>query len=175
MKCSVHPEARRELLEAIDYYNGIEPGLGASFLAEIESAVSLVEEFPPFGWRLETASAVVSSAVFPTRCFTPSRPGVCPFLPSCTLAANPDIGLPDGNNKGTMGERRWRKMEGTDPAQNRRSPLRREPRVASRIPGGRGSVRAAAAVKRGRDGRGARSAGGREGRRQRRCFHARGG
>jgi plasmid stabilization system protein ParE len=46
VKCSVHPEARRELLEAIDYYNGIEPGLGASFLTEIESAVSLVEEFP---------------------------------------------------------------------------------------------------------------------------------
>lgn len=46
MKCSVHPEACRKLLEAIDYYNGIEPGLGASFLAEIESAVSLVEEFP---------------------------------------------------------------------------------------------------------------------------------
>jgi plasmid stabilization system protein ParE len=56
VKCSIHPEARRELLEAIDYYNDIEPGLGASFLAEIESAISLVEEHPAL-W-VEIASGI---------------------------------------------------------------------------------------------------------------------
>ena len=45
----MHPEARRELFEAIDYYNDIEPGLGASFLEEIEAAIVLVEKFPSLG------------------------------------------------------------------------------------------------------------------------------
>lgn len=71
----MHPEARRELLEAIDYYNDIEQGLGASFLAEIESAVA-------------------SSAVFLMRSFTPQKPDVSSSSPSCTPAANPGIGLP---------------------------------------------------------------------------------
>ena len=53
MKCSIHPEARRELLEAIDYYNGIEPGLGASFLVEIEAAIFLVLEFPTLWVEIE--------------------------------------------------------------------------------------------------------------------------
>jgi plasmid stabilization system protein ParE len=53
VKCSIHPEARRELLEAIDHYNGIDPGLGASFLTEIESAISLVEEFPALWVEIE--------------------------------------------------------------------------------------------------------------------------
>ena len=46
MKSAFHPEAQRELLEAIDYYNDAEPGLGLQFFAEIQSAIELVEVFP---------------------------------------------------------------------------------------------------------------------------------
>lgn len=46
MKSAFHPEAQREFLEAIDYYNGAEPGLGLQFYAEIKAAIELVEAFP---------------------------------------------------------------------------------------------------------------------------------
>ena len=46
MRSAFHPEAREELLAAIDYYNSAEPGLGLEFYEEIESALRMVEDFP---------------------------------------------------------------------------------------------------------------------------------
>lgn len=46
MKSGMHPEAREELLAAIDYYNDAEPGLGMAFYTEIESAIELIEGYP---------------------------------------------------------------------------------------------------------------------------------
>lgn len=46
MKSGMHPEAREELLAAIDYYSDAEPGLGMAFYTEIESAIELIEGYP---------------------------------------------------------------------------------------------------------------------------------
>lgn len=39
MTFSFHPEAERELREAVDYYEEIEPGLGYDFSVEVYSGV----------------------------------------------------------------------------------------------------------------------------------------
>lgn len=46
MKSAMHPEAREELLAAIDYYSDAEPGLGMAFYTEVESAMALIESYP---------------------------------------------------------------------------------------------------------------------------------
>ena len=38
MKFSFHPEAEAEFGEAVDYYEGVEPGLGLDFAAEVNDA-----------------------------------------------------------------------------------------------------------------------------------------
>jgi toxin ParE1/3/4 len=42
----LHPEAQAEILEAADWYDLQDAGLGDEFLAEIESAMSLVSSCP---------------------------------------------------------------------------------------------------------------------------------
>jgi hypothetical protein len=42
----LHPEAQNEILEAADWYDLQDAGLGNEFLAEIESAMSLVYSCP---------------------------------------------------------------------------------------------------------------------------------
>lgn len=46
MKSVIHPEAREELLAAIDRYNAAEPGLGMAFLDEIEAAIARAWNYP---------------------------------------------------------------------------------------------------------------------------------
>lgn len=46
MKARFVSTAETELAEAMTYYSGIEPGLGARFLAEVEAAVGLIETHP---------------------------------------------------------------------------------------------------------------------------------
>ena len=46
MSYQFHPEAEAEYLEAVAYYEQRQPGLGASFLAEFESALAQVCESP---------------------------------------------------------------------------------------------------------------------------------
>ena len=46
MSYQFHPEAEAEYLEAVAYYEQRQPGLGASFLAEFESALAQVCEAP---------------------------------------------------------------------------------------------------------------------------------
>ena len=41
-----HPEAERELHEAIDYYEAIEPGLGYDFSLEVYAAIQLAMTYP---------------------------------------------------------------------------------------------------------------------------------
>jgi hypothetical protein len=41
----MHPQARKEFLAAIDYYNEVEPGLGMAFYTEVESAIKLIESY----------------------------------------------------------------------------------------------------------------------------------
>ncbi len=42
----VHPDARRELNDAIDYYERESPGLGLIFTNEVDSGFARIREFP---------------------------------------------------------------------------------------------------------------------------------
>ena len=46
MKYSFHPSAKRELLEAINYYEECQSGLGLEFAREIYSAIQRIIHFP---------------------------------------------------------------------------------------------------------------------------------
>lgn len=46
MNFSFHPEAEKELNEAIDYYEDIEPGLGYDFALEVHSTIGRSVDFP---------------------------------------------------------------------------------------------------------------------------------
>ena len=46
MRVSFHPEAEAEFNEALDYYEGIEPGLGTDFALELHSAVKRAVDLP---------------------------------------------------------------------------------------------------------------------------------
>jgi len=46
MKCSFHPEAEAEFLEAIDYYEGCRKGLGLEFAAEVHSVMERIAAHP---------------------------------------------------------------------------------------------------------------------------------
>jgi plasmid stabilization system protein ParE len=46
MSFAFHPEAEKELNEAIDYYEDIEPGLGYDFALEVHSTINRSVDFP---------------------------------------------------------------------------------------------------------------------------------
>ena len=46
MKFDFHPDAEKELLEAIDYYENCETGLGEDFSLEIYSAIQNILSYP---------------------------------------------------------------------------------------------------------------------------------
>ena len=51
MKFSFHPDAERELLESIEYYEKIENGLGFDFAIEVHSAIDRIKLYP-LGWPI---------------------------------------------------------------------------------------------------------------------------
>ncbi|MCP4147325.1 MAG: type II toxin-antitoxin system RelE/ParE family toxin [bacterium] len=46
MKFSFHPEAKKELTEAINYYNQCEAGLGYLFMEEVEATIHKILKYP---------------------------------------------------------------------------------------------------------------------------------
>jgi plasmid stabilization system protein ParE len=46
MTYSFHPEAEEEFVQAIDYYEAAEPGLGYDFAIEVFSSVQLILSYP---------------------------------------------------------------------------------------------------------------------------------
>ncbi len=46
MKYSFHPEAKEELFEAINYYEGCQKGLGLEFAKEVYSTIQRILHFP---------------------------------------------------------------------------------------------------------------------------------
>ena len=46
MKYSFHPSARKELHEAIEYYNECQDNLGIEFAVEVYKAIQLILQFP---------------------------------------------------------------------------------------------------------------------------------
>ena len=51
MSFSFHPDAEIELNEAIDYYEGIEPGLGNDFATEVYSTIQRSVSLP-MAWAI---------------------------------------------------------------------------------------------------------------------------
>jgi len=46
MKVEFHPEAAEEFLQAVDWYEEVEPGLGHDFALEVHSAIRAIASFP---------------------------------------------------------------------------------------------------------------------------------
>ncbi len=46
MNFAFHPEAQAEFLDAIDYYEGCQPGLGYDFAIEVHSTIENILSFP---------------------------------------------------------------------------------------------------------------------------------
>jgi hypothetical protein len=46
MKYSFHPAAKQELIEAIEYYNACEEGLGVQFAKEVYLTIQNIQLFP---------------------------------------------------------------------------------------------------------------------------------
>lgn len=46
MACEFHPEAKRELFDAVAYYDDIDLALGNRFIQEIEQTLDQIEQFP---------------------------------------------------------------------------------------------------------------------------------
>jgi plasmid stabilization system protein ParE len=51
MKYTFHPEAEAEFLDAIDYYEEYEPGLGYDFAIEVHASIKSILSFPR-AWTL---------------------------------------------------------------------------------------------------------------------------
>jgi len=47
-----HPEARKELISAVKYYNECSSGLGSIFLEEVNAAINRIMQFPKFWSKL---------------------------------------------------------------------------------------------------------------------------
>ena len=54
MKYRFHPEAHREFLCAVDYYETCQPGLGLGFVEEIYSAIQRILHFPSAWTQVST-------------------------------------------------------------------------------------------------------------------------
>ena len=46
MRYNFHPDAQRELQEAVDYYDGVDRELGDAFLDEVEQSLERIVKFP---------------------------------------------------------------------------------------------------------------------------------
>jgi hypothetical protein len=46
VNCAFHPEAEKEFLEAISYYDECRPGLGYEFAIEVYSSIERVIAYP---------------------------------------------------------------------------------------------------------------------------------
>ncbi len=53
MSFRFHPAAEEELIEAVEYYEGVEPGLGQDFAMEVYSAIQRVVAYPKAWPKLE--------------------------------------------------------------------------------------------------------------------------
>jgi plasmid stabilization system protein ParE len=60
-----HPIARRELEEAIDYYNAERQGLGSEFREEVQRVLALLARFPRLGQPVRGSVRRIMLSRFP--------------------------------------------------------------------------------------------------------------
>jgi len=87
---SFHPEAERELLDAIDYYEAKAPGLGRDFAVETYAAVTRMLEFPNAWPRLDEDVRRVLMNRFPFGLLYGVRGDSCRVLAVMNLHRDPD-------------------------------------------------------------------------------------
>lgn len=75
-----HRLAERELNEAAQYYDRESPGLGSSFLEEVDRCLESIQEAPEAGMISRVPFAVASSADSRTPFSTRSSPVASEFL-----------------------------------------------------------------------------------------------
>ncbi len=56
MTCEFHPDAKRELFDAVVYYDSIDLDLGNRFIQEVEQTLERIEQFPQVGASLSENS-----------------------------------------------------------------------------------------------------------------------
>lgn len=80
MNYSFHPEAEKEFLEAIDYYEGRKEGLGFDFPTEVYAAIGRAAEHPKSWPILEGDVRRCQTSRFPLGCalFGRGRGCLCP-------------------------------------------------------------------------------------------------
>jgi hypothetical protein len=54
-RLTFHEAAERELTDAAAYYDNSRPGLGSSFIDDVEQAVARIEHYPESGYLLNRA------------------------------------------------------------------------------------------------------------------------
>lgn len=65
MKVDFHPDAEREFIEASRYYETQVPGLGESFIFELEQLKNLLSRYPELGVHIDNNLRRVSFRRFP--------------------------------------------------------------------------------------------------------------
>ncbi len=81
MKYGFHPEAEEEFLDAIDYYEGCEPGLGYDFAIEVHSTIRISSVFQTLGLFSKTTYVGAKSGVFHMALSIPKMEMSSSFLP----------------------------------------------------------------------------------------------
>jgi plasmid stabilization system protein ParE len=64
-RLSFHNAAERELTDAAAYYDNSSPGLGKSFIDDVERAITQIERYPESGYLLNRAVRRVLLRGFP--------------------------------------------------------------------------------------------------------------
>lgn len=65
MRVEFHPEAEEEFIEQAAYYEEQVPALGVSYIGELESAATLLEEHPKLGAEFDKPFRHLSMRRFP--------------------------------------------------------------------------------------------------------------
>ncbi len=76
----VHPEARREFNDAIDYYERESPGLGLIFVGEVDSGFARIHEFPDAAPLIAKRARRLVLAKFPFSLIYETRDGYLVIL-----------------------------------------------------------------------------------------------
>ena len=95
MKYSFHPEAEKEFVEAIDYFEEIETGLGYDFAVEVHLTVERITAFPKAWPILEGNIHRCLVSRFPYGSYIPRRKKVSSSWLLCICIESRNIGATD--------------------------------------------------------------------------------
>jgi len=88
-RLSFHEAAERELTDAAAYYHNSSPGLGNSFVDDVERSITQIEEYPESGYLLNRAVRRVLLRRFPYAVMYSVNPGEIRILAIANLKRRP--------------------------------------------------------------------------------------